>query len=277
LVARDRTIGAMSLFHAESGRRYVEAQIGLALELGRRAGIAIDNARLYDQAQRAVEARDRVLAVVSHDLRSPLNTVVLGASAIQNTAATRSDGRSLVKQAEIILRSTHRMTRLLEDLLDFASLERGHLQLDLAPHDAGSILREALESHAAAAHERGVELSGETPPAAPLRCDRSRILQVLDNLLANALSVAPRGTAIRLTLEEGPAAVRFSVADRGPGIPPEHLARIFDRYWRPESTEYKGRGLGLAIAKGIVEGHGGTIWAETSAGNGSTFRFELPR
>jgi signal transduction histidine kinase len=246
--------------------------------IGIRTAIAIDNARLFNQAQKAIEAREHVLAVVSHDLRNPLHSLMISASAAQNLAVSREDGKPYRRHAELILRSARRMSRLIEDLLDFASIEHGKLQIVMAEEDAASIAREELDGQAPLADERGVQLIGvgiDEPVL--LVCDKSRVLQVLDNLLANALQLTPKGGKIAVAVTESGSMVRFSVSDTGPGIERDQLDHLFDRYWRADRAGYPGRGLGLAISRGIVEVHGGRIWAESRVGQGSTFHVEFPR
>ncbi len=278
LTARGEVLGVVSIYSAESRKRYEASDLELAEEIGRRAGTAIDNARLYAQAQSAIDAREHVLAVVSHDLRNPLNAIAMAGSMVQNASASRDEGRIYRRQADVIVRSANRMARLIEDLLDFSSMAQGKLQMTMAPEDASSIVREAADSHAPLALERDLVLvAAGSEERVLVSCDRTRILQVLDNLLANAMNVTGRGGTIRLEMTAGPSSVRFSVSDTGPGIREEDLGRIFDRYWRGEGAEYKGKGLGLAIAKGIVEAHRGRIWVTSVVGAGSTFHFEIPR
>jgi signal transduction histidine kinase len=272
--ARGRVLGVLTHLR-NGGEGYAEEDRALAELIGRRAGIAIDNALLYEEARQAIAAREQVLAVVSHDLRNPLSAIILSASSIQSAAA-REEGNKTGRQAEIILRSANRMSRLIEDLLDFSSIERGKLQIGLEQQDISAILLEVLDAHAPAAVERGVELTArdEVEPAlSTVLCDRARVLQVFDNLLSNALLVTPRGGAVRLGASLHGSKVRLTVTDTGPGIASSQVDQVFDRYWR--GGEYKGRGLGLAISKGIVEAHGGRIWAESTVGQGATFCFEL--
>ena len=271
LSARGRTLGAISFISAESGRRYGPADLAMAEELGRRAGIAVDNARLFHDAQRAIRARDEVLAVVSHDLKNPLESVLISASLLLRAP----DPAQVRRYAETVHRSAARMDRLIRELLELSRMDAGRFTVELRPERLEGLVEEALALLAPVAQERGVALSASGTPLADLvPCDRERILQVLSNLVGNALSFSPRGgrVSVALSLADGEAWVE--VADEGPGIPPEDLPHVFDRFWKSRS---RGTGLGLAIVKGIVDAHGGRVQVESRLGEGATFAFTLPR
>jgi signal transduction histidine kinase len=168
------------------------------------------------------------------------------------------------------------MNRMISDLLDVNSLEAGRLAIHAIPMDPGSVLTEVLDLFRPQAASRNLSLLGDAPPNLPLiRGDRHRLVQVLANLVSNALKVSAEGP-VTIQLREVEGAVRFAVIDRGPGIPEDARARIFDPYWRAEHATYKGTGLGLAIVRGIVEGHAGRVWIESEPGNGATFVFTIP-
>lgn len=225
----------------------------------------------FQDAQRAVQARDEVLAVVSHDLKNPLESVLLSASLL-----LRSPEPAQVRRyAEAIQRSAARMDRLIHELLDLSGMDAGRFRVELRPERLESVVEEALGIVAPVALERGVDLAAAGGPLADaVPCDRERILQVLSNLLGNALAFAPRGghVGIRLSLSREEAEV--AVSDDGPGIPPEDLPHVFDRFWKSRS---RGTGLGLAIVRGIVDAHGGHVRVDSHLGGGSTFAFTLPR
>jgi signal transduction histidine kinase len=271
LSARGRTLGAITFALAGSGRRYGPADLAMAVELGRRAGLAVDNARAWDEAQRAIRARDEVLAVVSHDLKNPLEAVLLSASLLLRSP----ESPRVRRYAEALQRSAARMDRLIRELLDLSRMDAGRFQVDPRPERLEEVVEEALMVLAPLAAEKEIRLSAEGGPlGAEVPCDRERVAQVLSNLVGNALSFAPRGAAVavRLALREGEAEV--AVVDEGPGIAPDDLPHVFDRYWKSRSR--RGTGLGLAIARGIVDAHGGRIWVESRIGEGSTFTFTLP-
>jgi PAS domain S-box-containing protein len=233
---------------------------------------AIDGARLYKDAQGAARLRDEVLAVVSHDLRSPLAAVGMAAALLRR----RTDDDDCIRHLERIERSVGRMDRLIGDLLDISAIDAGGLKTEAVEHAVQSIAAEACDANLPAAQEKGIRLVCEAiDPAAKVPCDRSRVLQVLSNLLGNALKFTPSGGVVTLGASVEPTRVVFSVADTGIGIPEDARPHVFDRYWQGHGGR-KGVGLGLAIAKGIVEAHGGAIWVRSAVGAGSTFSFALP-
>lgn len=272
LSARGRTLGAITLVASRADRRYGPDDLAMAEELGRRAGLAMDNARLYDEAQRAIRARDDVLAIVSHDLKNPLEAIYLSSALLLRAAVAPR----LRRYAETIQRSAGRMDRLIRELLDLSSIEAGRFRVEPRPEPLDAVVEEALAGLSPLAQERGIALGADTAGASePVPCDRERILQVLSNLVGNALQFTPRGGHVSVRAALGPAQARVEVRDDGPGIPAAQLRRVFDRYWKSGSR--RGTGLGLSIAKGIVEAHGGSIEVESVVGAGSTFRFTLPR
>jgi signal transduction histidine kinase len=271
LSARGRTLGALSFVSTRRGRRYGPADLAMAEELGRRAGIAVDNARLFQDAQRAIRARDEVLAVVSHDLKNPLESVLLSASLLLRAP----EPAQVRRYAEAVHRSAARMDRLIRELLDLSRMDAGRFTVELRPERLEGIVEEALALLAPVAQERGVTLSASGAPLGDaVSCDRERILQVLSNLVGNALSFSPRGGRVAVVLSLTAREARVEVRDDGPGIPPEDLPNVFDRFWKSRS---RGTGLGLAIVKGIVDAHGGSVQVESRVGAGSAFSFTLPR
>jgi signal transduction histidine kinase len=271
LSARGRPLGALSFVSAESGRRYGPADLAMAEELGRRAGIAMDNARLFHDAQRAIQARDEVLAVVSHDLKNPLESVLLSASLLLRAP----EPAQVRRYAEAVQRAAGRMDRLIRELLDLSRMDAGRFTVELRPERLEALVDEALALLAPVAQERGVTLGASGAPLAEaVPCDRERILQVLSNLVGNALAFSPRGGHVAVVLALGAREAQVAVRDHGPGVPAEDLPHVFDRFWKSRS---RGTGLGLAIVKGIVEAHGGRVSVESRVGEGSTFAFTLPR
>jgi PAS domain S-box-containing protein len=276
LVARGRTLGAIGFSTGEGGHRYGPEDLALARELAARCALAIDNARLYREAQEATRSREEVLAVVSHDLRAPLGTLQLAAQVVARLASAEACP-DLHRAADTAQRSAERLARLVDDLVTFARAERGRLALDRGAHDPAVIAREAAALAEPLAREGGLALvveAGEGLP--PAWCDRHRILQVLANLLGNALKVTPRGGEIRVAVSRAGREVRFAVADTGPGIAPADQPHVFERYWRAKDASYEGSGLGLAIARAVVEAHGGRIALESAPGAGTTFTFGVP-
>ena len=278
LVARGRVLGAITLVSAvESERRYGEADVELALEVARRAAVAIDNARLYTQAQHAIRARDAVLAVVSHDLRNPLSSILLNATMVLDMAPDLALDPWVAENIRQVVGSVEQTNRLIEDLLDVARLENGRLSLDRAPVDARALVGTAARMLAPIAQARGVSLEtdGAAGPVAVF-ADADRVVQVLSNLIGNALKFTSSGGAVRVWIEEAGGEPRFGIADNGAGIAEEHLPHVFDRFWQVGRADRRGVGLGLPIARGIVEAHGGRIWIESRPGEGTVVRFTLP-
>lgn len=232
--------------------------------------------RVERALQRAVESRDQVLGIVAHDLRNPLMTIMIEASLLMRSDdEERRDPTSRLA----IRRSVERMTRLIDDLLDVASIEAGKLSIDGSPVSIAGALHEAIESQAPFAMSAGVRLELHTPPQlGDVWGDARRLHQVLDNLIRNATKFTPRGGRITVSATPREHDVLFSVADTGPGIPAEQLPRVFDRFWQATaSARQLGAGLGLSITRGIVEAHGGQIRVESTPGHGSVFSFTIPR
>lgn len=277
MLVRGHAFGAIAFLSSSAGRRYDERDVRLAEELARRAALAVENARLYEEAQCAIRTREEVLAIVSHDLRGPLSTIAL--SARQYLSGDHPVERPVESTFERIARSAQRMTHMIGDLLDFSSIQASHLTLSPTDCEARQLVRDALEIYAPLAAEKQITLvDGASNVEARLHCDPNRIVQVLANLLGNALKFTERGGAVKLESETGEdgRVITFSVTDSGPGIAPDDLPHIFDRYWQAKRRSREGVGLGLAIAKGLVEAHGGTITARSTLGAGSTFSFTLP-
>jgi PAS domain S-box-containing protein len=276
LIARGRTVGAVALVRDGASPPYAEHDLGLVEALGQRAALAVDNARLYEEAQRAVRSRDEVLGIVSHDLRNPLSVISMCAAALTEEASPKPGNVGEI--GEMMRESADWMQRLIADLLDVASIERGRLSLDPRAIDPVVLVAKAVDMLEHAAREAGVEIALDVPETLPkIQADPDRVLQVFANLLGNAIKFSAAGSRITIGADVEDGAVHFFVRDSGPGISAEHLPRIFDRFWQARATaRVRGSGLGLAIAKGIVEGHGGRIWVESTVGAGSTFRFTLP-
>jgi len=274
LVSRGEVLGVIAAAAAQ-GLTFEEADALFAAELARNGSLAIDNARLYFDSQQAVRSREEVLAVVSHDLRNPLNAVSLAASLLRSSDTISAEER---EQLEIMAVSVERMRRLVEDLLDVTRLEGGkRLPLERSRLDAEALLRETYELFKVQTEAAGIELRHEVPRNLPqLWGDRHRILQVLSNLVGNAMKFTPAGGSITIRAAQHGGMLQLSVSDTGSGIPQEHLKDIFNTYWQAKRTERLGAGLGLPIAKGVVEAHGGRIWVESNPERGATFHFTIP-
>lgn len=272
LLARDRLLGVV-LF-VSSTRTYREADLQLGERLVRLAALEVDNARLFRESQQALLARDNVLRIVAHDLRNPLNAIIMSADLLRSDRLTQEQR---TQQAELIARSARRMNRLIQDLLDVGRIESGQLHLNRVLLEPARLVEEIVELNQSLARVGSLSLRGEIHEELPrISADRDRILQVFSNLVGNALKFTPPGGEIVLSASSFGSMVRFSVTDTGCGIAPEDLSRLFRPFWQAERRQRDGLGLGLSIAKGIVEAHGGTIHAESSPGRGSTFWFTIP-
>jgi signal transduction histidine kinase len=241
--------------------------------------MAVHNARLYGEAQRATSARDEILGIVSHDLRNPLSAISMCASALEEEMPDA--GESLRYMVSTIAESAGWMNRLIQDLLDMASVEAGRLSIDQSAVGIDDILTPLEKMFSPTAKNAGVHLViGSEHSLPPVMADSERIIQVLANLLANALKFTPSEGEVVVHAQacpDDPRLVYFTVRDSGCGIPPEQLPHVFDRFWQARrGASQRGTGLGLAISKGIVEAHGGTMDAESEVGRGSAFRFTLP-
>ena len=230
------------------------------------------------EAERATGLRDEFLAVVSHDLRTPLASILLSASFL---LSERRGADDVAPSAERIRVSARRMDRMIQDLLDVARVEAGRIALQLAPVSATDILREAYDAHAPLAEKASLQLDAEVPDVpVEARCDRGRVLQILANLIGNAIKFTPAGGTVALASSATDDELVFSVADSGPGIDEHELPHVFERFWQAQRGRAGGLGLGLYIAKALVELQGGRIWVESGTSRdavGATFRFTLPR
>lgn len=238
-----------------------------------------------DKALKAVAAREGILQVVAHDLRNPLNLVKVGGSLLTrlvkahaDPAAGPIDPARVAQVADTLTIAVRRMERLVSDLLDLEALDKGQLRLVRGPANANVIVEEVLVEMRAKAADKNVEILGDLPKApVVIDCDKDRIAQILENLIANAIRFTPEGKQIVVRLKEQGSEARFEVADQGPGISDHDLRRIFDPYYRAQIPQGRGLGLGLSISLGLVRAHDGAIWAESAAGHGANFVFTMPR
>ncbi|MEY2563514.1 MAG: hypothetical protein QOH88_1707 [Verrucomicrobiota bacterium] len=225
-------------------------------------------------AQDAVRSREEVLAVVAHDLRTPLNFIKMGAQLVAEAPAAEENAQLLQRvQGAVDL-----MNLLIEDLLEVAKIEAGRMVINPRPLSAQTLVDDAIKMSEPLARRYQVRLEAEFEAGLPLvLADYERVLRVFSNLIVNAVKFSGEtGHEVRVTAERGDGTVRFSVIDSGPGIPADALERIFDRFWQADSADRRGAGLGLAIVKAIVTAHGGTIAVTSTVGQGSNFHFDLP-
>lgn len=244
-------------------------------EVGRLERLVEDQAKELSKTHEALELRDEFLAIVSHDLRNPLNAIALNTQLLERLVSS-GDPR-LLRISRSLDSSISQMKRIISDLLDIAAIEAGKFSVNPKPGDARLAIEEVVETFRPVGAERSIALDTRIPPdPLPARFDPGRIVQVLVNLVDNAFKFTPAGGRI---LVEGRQAeqVEIRVRDSGPGLTPEEIPVIFERFRQVEKRGRRALGLGLYISRTIVESHGGRIWAESVRGEGSTFLFTLPR
>lgn len=276
LVAHGRVLGALIAVSATPRRRFGPSDLRLLEGLGQRAALALENAQLYRTRQQAIEARDGVLAIVAHDLRNPLNTILLQAKVLQMYGQELTAPRR-ERFAEVVIHAAKQMDRLIKDLLDVTRMEAGGLPIACRAVTPGELLSAAVEEQKILATEAGLDLRVDAADDLPaVWADRERLLQVFGNLVGNALKFTPRGGCVTVGASGQGGNVLFRVEDTGCGIPEDLLPHVFNRFWQAKRVDRRGAGLGLAIARGIVEAHGGLISVESTPGHGTTFSFTVP-
>jgi PAS domain S-box-containing protein len=283
LVARGRMLGAVSLISTAPDRMYDAADLAIAEELARRCGQAVDNARLHQEAQAAVKARDRFVSIASHELRTPIARVKGYAEML---LAAQSDGdltdEMLSRSLKRIDNASDRLTGLVRDLLDVSKINVGKLPLRLRLLDVTELVREVVGRYQEQLGEAGsghllLDIIGQP---VSVSADPERVEQVLTNLLDNAVKYSPDGPELRVRLQQKARGVLLEVSDRGIGLPPATAERIFEPFSRATNAEDRqitGMGLGLYICRNIVEQHQGRIWAKSEGeGSGTTMCVWLP-
>lgn len=279
LTVRDRTLGVLTLVTAESHRHYTEADVRLAEDLARRAALAIDNARLYREAQDAVRMRDQFLSIAAHELKTPL-TSMLGYTQLVQRRTQREgtlnerDQRAL----RLVADQAERLNRMVASLLDLSRLETGQLSIERAPVDLRALAQRLVEEvQPTLNHPRLVLLAPPTPLL--IEGDTLRLEQVLQNLIQNAVKYDPEGRPITVAVERHGALACVAVTDHGIGVPEQARAQLFSRFYRAPNVDpqqISGMGLGLYVVKEIVALHGGTVEVASTEGQGSTFTICLP-
>jgi signal transduction histidine kinase len=275
LASPTRVQGALTVLSREEPLD--PADVVLVGEIADRISMAIDRVDLYQKAVSAARARADLLATVSHDLRSPLHTILFSAALLEKgpPVAVANEARHV----ERIRRTAEYMDHLLADLVDSAKIEEHRFLVDRAPCAVAPLVIDVVEMMVPLAASKSIRLETELEPAAAstvIWMDRARMAQVLTNLLGNAVKFTPEGGSILVRAELRDGAAILAVRDSGAGISREDLDHVFDRYWQARPTAQLGTGLGLFIARGIVTAHGGTIWAESELGAGSSFFVSLP-
>jgi signal transduction histidine kinase len=267
-------LDALRIVAAAFGAALHRRRVDEALRLSEARAIRLVRKRAA--AERAARVREEILAMVAHDLRNPLNTLHMGCSLLLDVTTTAEQPVER-KQLKMMHRAGQRMKRLIQDLLDARRIAHGRLTVQRQPDVMTVILDDAVELLRPLAEAEGIHLVHEPGDESPtVFVDPARIYQVLSNLVGNAIKFTPRGGRITLSARPNGREVRVAVIDTGPGIAPDQLPHIFCRFWQGQRSDTRGIGLGLAIAKGIVEAHGGRIWVESRLGEGSQFYFTVP-
>jgi PAS domain S-box-containing protein len=275
LLAHQKFIGNMVLISTNYANQFHESDLRLAEEVALRAALSFENSYLYKESQKAIATREDILAVVSHDLKSPLTTIKLIGQTLSVLDTT--DKKVYENLSKKIEKSANQMQVLIGDLLDFAKIQSGTFSVVGNSESITVAVNEIVETLQSQAELKELNLLVDLPTDLPeVNIDFTRTTQVISNLLGNALKFTPAGGTIKVSAIARENDVLVKVSDTGPGIPADCLTLIFDRFWQAEATKHKGSGLGLSIAKGIVQAQGGSIWAESELQKGSTFCFTLP-
>ena len=236
------------------------------------------NSQLVRDLQSAVTARDEMLGIVSHDLRNPVNAVKMLAAAILRTAATQSLPPDVANHADVMLQASRQMDALIQDLLDVSRIESGLMPVRPRIVSMSELVAQATETLGPFAAEAKVTLDVALPDRLiQVDVDPDRLVQVLSNLISNAIKYTPPGGSVSVAAESDQDIVRVTITDTGIGITEQDLPRVFDRFWQSKRTNRSGAGLGLAIARGIIRSHGGRIWIDSVVGLGTTVHFTVPR
>jgi signal transduction histidine kinase len=272
LVSRSSTIGVLTLLAMDRSRGYDACAVSEAEGAASCVAAGLHNVMLVEAAQRATRTRDEMLSMVSHDLRNYLATISLSAEVLHVPRERRKER----KHIKAIQQGAARMRRLTDDLLDVGSLDAGRLPIQRCSADASALISDAVDTERLAAREKGIELGVASMEKLAVDCDPDRVLQVLTNLIANAIKFTPKGGHVVLGARREEADALLWVRDDGPGITAGAQQQLFERFWQAEWNVRKGRGLGLYIAKRLVELQGGTIKVESATGLGATFSFTLP-
>ena len=273
MIGRGQLIGVLTLFRTE--RTFDVDDVGFAEDFSRLIALAMDNARLHSVLKRNLRSRDEMIGIVSHDLRNPVAAVKMLSRAMLNDFPEKNS--PVMENVELMSQAANQMDALIRDLLDVSRLDSGNLKLQLEPVGPVLLVRHSLRTLAPLAAEKKILLENLITGSLPqVLADVDRIQQVLSNLVGNALKFTPPGGRIEVSAAAAPHEVTISVRDNGKGIAADQLPHVFERYWQSLRTDKHGAGLGLPIAKGIVEAHGGRIWIESALGIGTTAFFTLP-
>lgn len=282
LRAGGRAIGALHLVRTRPGAKHSLEEQQVADQFAGLAALALENTRLYQQARSAVRERDEMLAIVSHDLRNPVNAIVMLTGAVlkreADTASMPEEPANMGRdEVEAVRAAARQADGLIQDLQDVSRISAGRLRVERRRVPASDILKECADMFEPVMEDAALRFVRRFDDDLPvLLADRHRLQQVLSNLLGNAVRFTPHGGEIVLSATREEDMLRISVRDSGPGVAPDDVPRLFERYFQAPRLLRAGSGLGLYIAKGIVEAHGGDIGVESEVGKGAEFWFTVP-
>lgn len=282
LSIQQRRIGVLEAINKQAGDTFDVEDVEVLATLAAQAAVAIENARLvgalreaYDRLGQLDRLKSDFIAIASHELRTPLSLVLLYAAVLQERM-----GEEAGPQLDAVLRAARRLKHIIETMLNLRYLETGEMELQLTRFDLRTTVQEVCEDYAAIAESDGVAIEADLPSdEVPLQGDQEKVRVVLDNLISNAVKFTPAGGCVKLAVRPVGDEVEVSVVDTGVGIPSRDLERIFDRFYQIEdhmTRQHGGMGLGLSIVRGLVQLHGGRVWAESEPGQGSRFVAMLP-
>ncbi len=275
---RDISLGIITLVRSTTMPVFKEKDLRLFEETARRLALAIDNSRLYHEAQKAIKVKGDLVSFVSHDLKNPLSAITLNARLLEKSLVFNGKDERIKKTLERILNSSQKMENLIKNILDLAKIEAGGISLNLNSVNINSIIHDVVDISYLQARQKSIQVETEIDSSiVNIYSDSESIFRALTNLVSNAIKFTPENGKIKITVKPSGEDVIFSVKDSGPGIPTDQQNQVFERFWQDKPTAHKGTGLGLTIVKEIVEAHKGHIWFESKMGEGTTFYFKLPR
>ncbi|MEW6495655.1 MAG: ATP-binding protein [Cyanobacteriota bacterium] len=278
LTIGERKLGTVAFLCAQPERRYNKSDLAMAVELAQRCAIAIDNARLYQEAQEANRIKDEFLAIVSHELRTPLNSMLGWVNMLRNRKLNEA---TAARALETIERNAKSQAKLIEDILDISRIIRGKIRLNTHPLHLPFLIDAVIENLRPTAELKAIQIEAIfDPEVGQVMGDAERLQQIIWNLLSNAIKFTPHGGCVEVRLEQVNSSAQIVVRDTGKGISPEFLPHLFERFRQAEAATtraHSGLGLGLAIVRHLAEMHNGSVYAASEGeGKGATFTVQLP-
>lgn len=275
MISNGKAIGTIVLLMTNSGRKFQTEDLGFFELVAGRCAVAVENAKLYLETTEAVSSRELVLSIVSHDLRNPVATINLSIEMLKSSKLLAESGQ--LKVIDKIQNATLMMEKLIADLLDFRRAQAGTFTLERAPTSVSMLIQDSIDTMTERLNGKRIRLAIDcSPTLKAISADRRRLIQVLWNILGNAIKFTPEDGEIKISAKLVGDSICLTVTDSGPGLRTEELPKVFDRFWQAAKSADLGLGLGLTIAKGIVEAHLGKIWVNSEIGHGCSFSFTIP-